>query len=605
MPKESIVFLGGILLSSLLIPLALPLLRRLGVVDLPNARSCHTTAIPRGAGVVVVLTFLFVLYLYCWFAPSVPLLEMDRLEALSWAVAFLVTVGFLDDMKGVAPSIKLLFQCGSAFILIAAGFVMPLPAVFGEQQFFVERVFSLLWFVGVINAVNFIDGSDGLATTLSTLCILIFVGISRIIPDKVADASQDLTKMVNLLGLAGAGSALPFLLYNVCPARCFLGDAGSTFFGLLLGVLGVLTAQYDHTLENPALLGEVGFRYSFLIVPWLVLAVPIGDAIRVTGGRLFKGRSPFRPDNRHLHHLLNRAGLSPNQLLFLVSLGVLTSGLGAAILVRSTRGPFMLIGTCFLCLSVLVWFFFRSSYRAQRFVYLALNNRLLRFMETAEGYENAASFNERCEQELARAKRHNGALTVLVVNAAAASRQNHANPLENPTFLGNLLRKLRREDIKGRFSSDRLAFLLIETDKELAAQVCERFHGLFQSIAQGESAGLQVGIGLASYPLDGDSVRALLQYAEGDALVRKSAGSAARPPIPAANRSAVLRNGRSAGRKGDAPELGIEAPVAAVPAAAALAAPSANAVDDPSLKGLPLAPQPVLLSRTGNAWTAG
>jgi predicted signal transduction protein with EAL and GGDEF domain len=261
-------------------------------------------------------------------------------------------------------------------------------------------------------------------------------------------------------------------------------------------------------------------------------------------------------------------------------------------------------------MSVLVWFFFRSSYRAQRFVYLALNNRLLRFMETAEGYENAASFKERFEQELARAKRHNGALTVLVVNAAAASRQNHANPLENPTFLGNLLRKLRREDIKGRFSSDRLAFLLVETDKELAGQVCERFHTLFQSIAQGESAGLQVGIGLASYPLDGDSVQTLLQYAEGDALVRKSAGSAARSPLPVSHRSAALRNGRSAGMNGDAPELGVDAPAAAAvsgaaPAAAVIAAPPAKGVEEKSLKTLPLAPHAVLVPQAGTGWPGG
>src|SRR5262245_131724 len=95
MPKESIVFLGGIILSSILIPLSLPVLRRLGVVDLPNARSNHVTAIPRGAGLVVVATFLIVFFAYCAVARSVPFDEQGKIEALLWAVAILAAVGFL------------------------------------------------------------------------------------------------------------------------------------------------------------------------------------------------------------------------------------------------------------------------------------------------------------------------------------------------------------------------------------------------------------------------------------------------------------------------------------------------------------------------------
>ena len=532
MPKESIVFLGGILLSCALVPLSLPILRRLGVVDLPNARSTHTTAIPRGAGVVVVLTFLMVLLAYSALASSAPITATARLGALFAAAILLVSVGFWDDMRGVPAVVRLLVQAGSAVILIAAGFVMPLPGIFGDWQFAAECAFSLLWIVGVINAINFIDGSDGLATTLSTISMLIFVGISRIVPREIVDGSGDVTKLINLLGLAGAGSALPFLLFNVSPARCFLGDAGSTFFGLILAVLGILIGEYHRAVEPAALVASVGFKWSFLIVPWLVLLVPIADGIRVTGARILKGRSPLRADNRHLHHLLTQAGLSTNQVLFLVSLAVMTTGMCAAILVRSNRGPYLLLGVGILLVYGLVWFF-KSSYRARRFVALAVNRRLLPLVEAAEGYENPVSFKERFEQEIARARRHNGSVAVLVVNSTSAKSGSHeASPLENPTFLQNLLGKLRREDIKCRFSSDRLVFILVETDRELASHVSARIRDLFRGIAQGESAGLEVGIGLATFPEDGESVRALLQRGEAAALSDKADMRGARAGSP-------------------------------------------------------------------------
>ncbi|HVR76421.1 MAG TPA: diguanylate cyclase [Planctomycetota bacterium] len=509
--KESIVFLGGVLVSAILLPLCLPIFRRLGVVDRPNARSQHTTAIPRGMGLVVVISFIAILSAYCAVAPSVPLVEDGKFQALLGSIAILVTVGFLDDLRGVSAWLKLFCQCASALILVLAGFVMPLPEWFGGMQSLVEQGFTLVWIVGVVNAINFIDGSDGLATTLSTVSMLLFVGISRILPMESAKTALPLIKSVNLLGLAGAGTALPFLLYNMSPARCFLGDAGSTFFGLLLAVLGILTAQYN--LAGPVD-PAAAFSYSFFLVPWLVLLVPLGDCARVTLSRLLRRESPFRPDNRHLHHVLHRAGLSPNQMLFIVTLSAMIFGLIAAILVRSNQSPFLLMGVVVLLVYGLFWFV-KSSYRARRYVTLALNRRLLNLADAGQGYENPGAFKERFEQELARVKRHGGSLSVVVVNAASRKPAAQApSPLENPKFLDNLLQVLRREDIKCRLSSDRLAFLLVETDKELAEKVCDRLTARFESIRQGDSRDLQVKTGVAGYPVDGVSVGSLLQRAE-------------------------------------------------------------------------------------------
>lgn len=518
MPKESVVFLAGVLLSSILIPCFLPIFRRLGIVDRPNARSAHSTAIPRGMGLVVVINFVVILVGYCFLVPNVPLEEQGRLHALIWAVVLLVGVGFLDDTRGVSAYVKLLFQCGSAAILVLGHFVMPLPDIFGQYQTIFEQAFTLLWIVGVINAVNFIDGSDGLATTLSALCMILFVGISRILPPETAKAADPLVRSINLLGLAGTSCALPFLLFNLSPAKCFLGDSGSMFFGLLLAILGVLTAQFNAPSGVVAVAGPREFYASYFLVPWLVLAVPIIDALRVAIGRVLNKKSPFRPDNRHLHHLLHRSGLSPNQTLFLVSIAVLTFGLTAAILVRAKQSPFLLMGIVVLLVYGLLWFV-KSSYHARRFVTLLLNRKLLHFMDVAEGYESPATFKQRFDQELARARRHGGAFTVVIVNALTKKITSPgASPLENPKFLESLLRALRREDLKCRFSNDRLAFLLVETDKELCETPCRRIWERFQGISQGESSDLRVGLGVASFPGDGDTVTSLLKLAEADAL---------------------------------------------------------------------------------------
>ncbi|MBI4603104.1 MAG: hypothetical protein HY721_14190 [Planctomycetes bacterium] len=538
MPRESIVFLGGVLLSSTLIPLALPVFRRFGVVDMPNARSSHTSAIPRGMGIIVVLAFVVVLGLYSFLVPGAPLEEGGQLEALLWAVLVLVSVGFLDDTRRVPAPVKLVFQCGSAGILIAAGFVMPLPRVFGEHQALVEHAATLLWIVGVVNAVNFIDGSDGLATTLSALCMILFVGISRILPSDLARGCMPLVKAINLLGLAGAGCALPFLLYNIAPARCFLGDAGSTFFGLLLAALGILISRCPWEAARAGV--EATFPPGYSLVPWLVLFVPIADAVRVTAGRVLRGRNPLRPDNRHVHHVLHRAGLSPNQMIFLVGLVVFVFGLIAAIIVRSHQSPYILLGVVVLLLYGFVWFF-KSSYHARRFVTLALNRRLLQQADVVEGYEDPDSFRNRFEQELARARRHGGALSVLLV--AAGSRRlggRGATPLENPKFLESLLKALRREDVKCRLTSDKVAFLLVETDVELAGHVCDRIGRKFDSIRQGESSDLDVRLGVASFPLDGDTVTGLLASAEGaGAAPRLQLRPAASGSVPAAGPAVV------------------------------------------------------------------
>jgi UDP-GlcNAc:undecaprenyl-phosphate GlcNAc-1-phosphate transferase len=529
LPNDAVVFVAAIVLSSVLLPLLVPLYRRFGLIDRPNARSSHTREIPRGVGLVLVLSFWAVVAGCRLLAGEGGFPESFRLGPFLTASVLLVGVGFVDDAHGVSARIKLLTQLVSAAILVVAGFVIPLPQVFGGFQPWVEGGLTWLWIVGVINAVNFIDGSDGLCTSLSAACMLLFVALSSLAFLEEPGSTLELTRGTRLLGFAAAGAALPFLLYNLAPAKCFLGDAGSMFFGLVLALLGVLVTQYARPpgdwaeVAGAAAAPAPAAPYRYVLVPWIVLFVPIGDSLRVAAWRVIRGRSPFHPDNTHLHHLLQRAGLTPNQRVFSVCLLCFISGLLAAFVVQTNPSSVLWIGTGMLLVLGQLWFL-KTSYRVRRFVTTLMNKRLLMSADAPQGYENAPVFKERVEQELSRAKRRGRPLSVMIVTVSGRDlARPGASPLENPKFLEDLLGALRREDVKARLTPDRLAFLLVEADRSTAEEVVKRIEARFIAIQVGESRDLLWGIGLSSCPENGGTPRDLFNAA--DAAAAENLGS--------------------------------------------------------------------------------
>lgn len=295
-PSIYSLFVLGAILTCIITPLVRYIALQKGFVDCPQrARKVHTQATPRLGGAAVLLSFLFVVLIAGLTVPQLkqflvgqnPVIGSILLGSLG-----IFVIGFLDDLARLSPKTKLIGE-----FLIAAMVIWGANLSFTSVQFmgfgsisFPDWFgFSLacLWIVGMANAVNLIDGLDGLASgmTLTGLLAVSVVGY-------LANISS-----VTWLSTLLIGCLLGFLVYNSRPASIFLGDCGSLTLGYLAGCLTLIAS----------------FRESGMldgIFPILAFAIPILDCLFAIFRRIMRGRSPFSPDMEHFHHRLMARGLS-------------------------------------------------------------------------------------------------------------------------------------------------------------------------------------------------------------------------------------------------------------------------------------------------------
>ncbi len=309
--------LGAALVAALLTNLMVPPVTRLAIairaLDHPDTRKLQTSAIPRLGGVAILVG----LALGAGMAGVSRWGEWDSLQrsemlvlALGTGLVFLV--GVIDDLVGVSVAKKFLCQVLAGILLIQIGWsfeVLRLPVVGEVHLGWLGPVVSLVWIVGVTNAINLIDGLDGLAS-----------GVVAIISTSLLAYSvlQGNPGTV-LLMAATAGSCLGFLRHNWEPARIFMGDSGSLTLGFLLAATTV-----HSSLKAPAAVA--------ILVPLLALGLPVIDTLLVMAVRFLDRRhSPlterfllmFHADRRHLHHLLAHFGVERTgtvKVLYLVAL---------------------------------------------------------------------------------------------------------------------------------------------------------------------------------------------------------------------------------------------------------------------------------------------
>lgn len=309
------LFLAGMLLAYLLTPAVRTMATLAGAIDQPGGRKLHTGQTPLWGGIAVALPFVLLLTAVTAL-PNVfreaLLPESDRLAGIVGACLIMLAAGMADDLYDLRPRTKLCCQIVAATWAYACGVridQMTLP-FFGSVTLESTKFFmTLLWLVGLTNAVNLIDGLDGLATGVMMLAALGNFVIALMLGNC----------WMALASVLLAGALLGFLRFNFPPASIFLGDAGSQGLGMLVACMSLASSQKSPTL-------------TIFVISILILGLPVMDTSVTIVRRWLRGVHPFRADHGHLHHLLQFSGLSKRQSLlilyvacvFFVVLGILT-----------------------------------------------------------------------------------------------------------------------------------------------------------------------------------------------------------------------------------------------------------------------------------------
>ena len=287
-------FFVALVVSGVATPFVAWLAHRFGWLDQPSeARKIHVRAVPRLGGVAVVLAFFApLLGLAVWENRVSNLLYSDfRLVAgLFGGAAAIVALGVYDDLRGASAKLKLSVQVCTAVALWLVGFRIELlgnPLGDAFDLGWLSLPLTTLWIVGVVNAMNLIDGLDGLASGVALLATVVLFGVAFV----------DAAALLCLITVALAGSLVGFLFWNFNPAKIFLGDSGSMFLGFVLSAVSIWTQQKGATAVA-------------LLIPVLALGLPILDTTLSVLRRVRRGQSPFRADREHMHHRLLDLGHS-------------------------------------------------------------------------------------------------------------------------------------------------------------------------------------------------------------------------------------------------------------------------------------------------------
>lgn len=301
-------------------PLVKILAHRVGAIDVPtDGRRMHTSPIPRLGGLAIFFGFIFAVLLFCPMTPQI--------KGIFLGSVFIVITGIFDDIMGLSAKVKLLGQLVAAAIPVAAGLRIEILTnfnVFSDAPYIQFGMFSipvtLLWIVGITNAVNLIDGLDGLAVGISSIasCCLFVIAVL------VAEGE------VALIVAALAGSCIGFMPYNFNPAKIFMGDTGAMFLGYILGTVSILGLFKFYAVVSFA-------------VPFLILGLPIFDTAYAILRRLAQGRSPMSPDRGHLHHKLIDMGFSQKQTVAILYSMSAILGLSAVVLTGSGASKALLL----------------------------------------------------------------------------------------------------------------------------------------------------------------------------------------------------------------------------------------------------------------------
>lgn len=322
-----------------------PLVRRfafkIGAIDIPkDNRRMHKKPTPRIGGLAII--FGFTVATLCFAQPS------RQLYGTLAGAAIIAVMGVIDDCKNLPAKLKFVIQIIAALVVVFAGDikidVFTNPNFLSDNPYWVlpewlSVTLTVIWIVFITNAVNFIDGLDGLAAGVSAIMSISLVFISI----RVGEYP------IAILGIALMGSCFGFLPFNFNPAKIFMGDTGSTFLGFMLATLSIQGVFKSYAVISFA-------------VPLLILGLPLFDALFAMIRRILRGQSPMTADRGHLHHRLVDMGFSQKQTVFILYAisGVL--GITAVLLAESGVLRALLLVICVLILLLIGSMLGKNSY---------------------------------------------------------------------------------------------------------------------------------------------------------------------------------------------------------------------------------------------------
>ena len=332
MELPAVAGVAAALVSALLValittPVVKSLAERVGAVDVPkDARRMHDHPIPRMGGLAIFLGFLLSTLVF------VPLSQ--PLRGMLLGAILIVILGIFDDIYALPAMPKLIVQILAALIAVLHGNVIQVisnPNILSDNPYWSLGAWSIpvsvLWIVAITNAVNLIDGLDGLAVGVATISSLTMLVIAMLVSENV----------VAMIMAALAGGCIGFMPYNQNPAKIFMGDTGSTFLGFVLATVSIQGLFKFYTIISFA-------------VPFLMLGLPLFDTCFAIIRRLSKGKNPMSPDRSHVHHRLIDMGFNQKQAVGI--LYVISAILGLSAVVLTTSGALKaMVLLCALCLA--------------------------------------------------------------------------------------------------------------------------------------------------------------------------------------------------------------------------------------------------------------
>ncbi len=327
--------------------------------DTINDRKIHSGNIPRLGGVGIFLSFLFSFSIFYFIlnreTPSGVFANPDqnainlKLFALYFSVFVIFLIGLIDDFSELKAKVKFVIQVAIAITLVSAGFIFKeITIPFTQISITASWIcypLTFFWYIGVINAVNLIDGMDGLSGGTSFLSAIFFAIVGIIIHDF----------FLSYICFIFASSLLAFLFFNFPPAKIFMGDCGSLFLGTLLAIFPTTIRTEGSSLQGWA-----------LPIALLILIVPIFDTISAIFRRVIIKRVHFfNPDKEHLHHKLLAMGLSSKKALFVIYNICLTGGLFGLAIVKQPHFASIIL-TIAICFFIILFSIISLLYHKKR-----------------------------------------------------------------------------------------------------------------------------------------------------------------------------------------------------------------------------------------------